>query len=522
MKIIIPMAGRGKRFNDFLSPKPLIEIDGKPMIEHVMDYFPKNSEYIFICNENHLAGTPMRKILTKNSPGCKIVGVSDDMLKGPAYSSLAAFSYIDDDEEVIVNYCDFIQKWDYSQFMSQIDNKKPDGAIVSFRGFHPSSLGETYYAYMKVDKDNYVTELREKKSFSEDRKQDYGSTGTYYFASGRLFKDYVKRLVSNPENACNGEFYMSLPFILMIKDGLRILNYEVRKFICLGTPRDYELYKFWSEFFLHYAPNFVTFDNINLKVTNIFPLAGGEYDFRSLGIDVPNFMIPVMNRTLIEYSFKSNPRGVRNIFIGLPEHEEYFNKLAITKESSSQMVYLDEKKNGNAATIYESRGHVEEEFPVCVCGSTYILDYNERKIANLMEKDDIDIILFSFSHHECVLRNPEYFAYAKLKNNIEVEEIVEKKTISNNPYFDQALTGTAIFKRAGDLYDCIKESRDANASKKLYYLSCLNNILKKRKVVIFEVDKFVPIRTPTNYLEFKYWQDFFDKRGYHPYSKTLQ
>ncbi len=475
-----------------------------------------------MCNEEHLANTNLKNVLLKVEPGCKIVGVSEDMLQGPAYSSTKAFELIDDDEEVIVNYCDFIQSWDYNDFMKEVKEKKPDGAIPSFVGFHSSSLGNTYYAYMKVNKDNYIAEISEKKSFSEDKTKDFASTGTYYFSSGKLFKEYVKKLVSNPDNAVNGEFYMSLPFILMIKDGLKVLNYEVEKFICLGTPRDYELYKFWSEFFLQYAPNFITFDNINLKVTNIFPLAGGERDFKSIGLDVANFMVPIMNKTLVEYSFRSNPHSVRNIFIGLKNEEEYFKKLQIFNDYSSEIVYLDERKNGNAATIYELKDKIKPDESICVCGSTYILNYNEKKVANLMEKEDIDIIIFSFSHNECVLRNPEYFAYAKLKDNIEVREIVEKKIISENPYFDQALTGTTIFKKASDLFESIEEELKKSRGNVVYYLTCLNNLLRKRKVVIFEVDKFVPMRTIINYKEFIYWQDYFDKLSYHPYSKRTQ
>ena len=36
---------------------------------------------------------------------------------------------------------------------------------------------------------------------------------------------------------------------------------------------------------------------------------------------------------------------------------------------------------------------------------------------------------------------------------------------------------------------------------------------------IFEVDKFVPLRTPVDYKEFKYWEDYFDRLGHHPYAK---
>ena len=51
MQIIIPMAGIGKRFIEagYKDPKPLIEVDGKPMIQHVYELFNiKNTT--FICN----------------------------------------------------------------------------------------------------------------------------------------------------------------------------------------------------------------------------------------------------------------------------------------------------------------------------------------------------------------------------------------------------------------------------------------------------------------------------------------
>ena len=52
MKIIIPMSGIGKRFIEagYDLPKPLIIVENKPIIEHVINLFP-NEEYIFICND---------------------------------------------------------------------------------------------------------------------------------------------------------------------------------------------------------------------------------------------------------------------------------------------------------------------------------------------------------------------------------------------------------------------------------------------------------------------------------------
>ena len=56
MKIIIPMSGFGERFKrvGYSVPKPLIKIDGIHMIGHVINLFPGEKDFIFICNKEHL------------------------------------------------------------------------------------------------------------------------------------------------------------------------------------------------------------------------------------------------------------------------------------------------------------------------------------------------------------------------------------------------------------------------------------------------------------------------------------
>ena len=46
------MSGIGNRFLQagYQTPKPLIEIDGIPVIEHVIKMFPKEEDFVFICN----------------------------------------------------------------------------------------------------------------------------------------------------------------------------------------------------------------------------------------------------------------------------------------------------------------------------------------------------------------------------------------------------------------------------------------------------------------------------------------
>lgn len=518
------MGGKGKRYNEvsFHGPKPLLEIDGKPMIEHVVNLFSPQDEFLFICNEEHLQTTNLRQILGNLTPKFKIIPVNYDQIEGgPVYTCFFAFDDIKDDEGVIVNYCDFTMKWDYRDFLHKVQSIPCDGAIPSFKGFHPASLGNTYYAYMEVSGAGYVTGLREKESFSEDRKQDYASTGTYYFKTGLLFKHYCQRIIEQ-KISVRGEAYATLPYILMMQEGRKVLNYEVEKFICWGTPRDYEIYKFWSEFFFSCSGSIVGFNNVNIKTTNIFPLAGGEKSFGSLGIEKPNYLIPLLNKPLLFSTVNSHPRGIKNIFLCLEDHKTQYNIDPMIKSifQNTEIIYLPEKTGGNAETILKCRDSINQDSPVCVSGNNYILRYDERRLSHLFDDISVDVIVFTLTHHEYILRNPKY-GYVKLHDG-KAEFISEKEVISENPYKDHAVVGTVIYRKANDLFDSIQQLISLDPHKQSYFTTAINRLIQEgKKVVPFEVDKFVSLNSTTDYQEFIYWQDYFDKLPYHPYSKMV-
>ena len=75
VQLIIPMSGIGKRFIDagYVDPKPLIVVDGKPIIQHVVEIFNSPDDVIFICNEIHLRDTNVKQILTSISPNSSLI-----------------------------------------------------------------------------------------------------------------------------------------------------------------------------------------------------------------------------------------------------------------------------------------------------------------------------------------------------------------------------------------------------------------------------------------------------------------
>src|SRR6056300_958805 len=227
MHIIIPMSGMGRRFieSGYLEPKPLITIDQKPIIEHVCNLFPGEDKFTFICNTNHLANTNLKKVLQTIKPNANILEIPNHK-KGPVYAVSLAEKFIEDDEEVIVNYCDFGTYWDYKNFLKHTRDRNADGAIPSYKGFHPHMLGNTNYAFIR-DKGQWMLEIKEKELFTNNRMEEYASNGTYYFKKGLYVKKYFEELI-NKDIHIKGEYYVSLVFNLLVRDRLKISIYKIQ------------------------------------------------------------------------------------------------------------------------------------------------------------------------------------------------------------------------------------------------------------------------------------------------------
>ena len=252
VQLIIPMSGIGKRFIDagYDVPKPLINVDGKPIIEHIINMFGNPDDVIFICNEKHLKETNMIKILERISPKCKIYPVSNENRKGPVDAVAQIFDKIDKNKEVIVSYCDYGTYWDYDLFLKETRKIKADGSIACYTGFHPHMLGADNYAFVKVDGNNTALEIQEKKPFTDNKMSELASNGTYYFKNASIVKKYFKQLMDENKTV-NNEFYISLVYNLLIQDGLLVKTFLIENMLQWGTPYDLENYKGWSDYFFN-------------------------------------------------------------------------------------------------------------------------------------------------------------------------------------------------------------------------------------------------------------------------------
>tara|TARA_B100001564_G_scaffold123918_2_gene103458 strand:- start:4083 stop:4907 length:825 start_codon:yes stop_codon:yes gene_type:complete len=246
MKIIIPMAGLGQRFIDvgYKNPKPFIWVDDDYIISKVVNMFEENDEIIFICNERHLRDTDMHDRLRRLHKKSKVVSVPEHN-RGPVFTMIPYMDLIDDEEQVIVCYCDNPYLWDYDKFKEWVGSTKVDGCVLTHTGFHPHRLASTYMAYCKMD-GNSMVEIKEKEPYTDNHWEEHASTGTYYFRKGSYIKKYFQETIDKEIKHTNGEYYVTLVYNLLIKDGLNVGIYDTDFVTVFGTPSELENYKAWQ------------------------------------------------------------------------------------------------------------------------------------------------------------------------------------------------------------------------------------------------------------------------------------
>lgn len=245
MKVIIPMAGLGDRFisKGYVDPKPLIKVNDRRIIEYILDMFPDEDEYIFICNEEHIKNTNMSDILYSLKPNCKIVTMSQHK-KGPVYTVKTIFDLINDDDEIIISYCDNPYLWDIENFKNHVKKNNLDGCILTHTGFHPHTLSDTKMAFIK-ENDGIVNEIKEKECYTNNPMNEHASTGVYYFKKGEYVKKYFNQLIDLDLNY-NGEYYVTLVYNLLIKNNLKVGYFDTDIVMVFGTPEEVSNFEAWN------------------------------------------------------------------------------------------------------------------------------------------------------------------------------------------------------------------------------------------------------------------------------------
>lgn len=577
MNIIIPMTGYGSRFvaAGYQELKPFIPVMGKPIIEWIVKgMYPEDVHFVFVCRGEHLKKDPsMRDRLLALAPEATIVVIEEWVKKGPVYDALRAYralcaaqesgaaadlsngvrveksaeKHFDKEDGCIINYCDFYMSWDFKAFAGEAKERDCDGAVPCYTGFHPNLLPQkNFYASCLTDEDDNLVEIREKYSFEKDKTKAKHSPGVYYFKNGAMMEKYCQILTDHEECAINGEYYASLPYNFMVRDGLKVwVPTNVSYFCQWGTPEDMKEFVYWTDLIRKaetisksgHSREAEGGQNKNAGAEApksaegkiLIPMAGAGQRFADAGYKVHKPAIQTIDRQdgtqkpMVVCATKDLPGvaedGSNVIYVDRTFHkEDGVEDIVKAYYEKAQFITIDHLTEGQACTCMLAEPYLDPEEPLLIAGCDNGMDIDFEAFEKV--KRECDCVVFTYRHNEAVLQNPNAYGWMIADGEGRITGTSIKKAISDTPMEDPAVVATFWFKEAKVFLEAtekmIRENDRINGE--FYVDQTAKHVLDLGYTAkIFDIDRYVGWGTPADYEGYQntyvYFRDFLAREG---------
>lgn len=220
MNILIPMTGNNKLDgNEYIYPKPLIELNGKTMIERSLEFYQRSTKVsriiaIVLAEEAREFGIDLvlRRLVGENV--LRQIEI-DKSTQGALCTSLLAIESIDNDEPLIVSNYDQIIEANLDDVISSFEKRGSDFGVISFDSVHPK------WSFVRLDESGQITEAAEKRAISR-----HAIAGFYYFRKGSDFVEAAKRAIASGATHA-GKYFISSALNQLILKGLRGDAYSI-------------------------------------------------------------------------------------------------------------------------------------------------------------------------------------------------------------------------------------------------------------------------------------------------------
>lgn len=236
LNIVVPMAGAGSRFQKagYNLPKPLISVNGIPMIRVIIENLKPSTphRFIFICQKAHADEYDLQLKMSAWAPGSEVVMVNG-LTEGAACTVLAAEKLINSDEPLMIANSDQYVDVDIDVYLDVMKMENLDGLIMTMKADDPK------WSFVGM-RGGLVTRVVEKEVISDE-----ATVGIYNFRRGRDFVDAAYDMIQKNLRV-NNEFYVAPTYNQLIGRGARIGIYNVGEeangMYGLGIPKDLELF----------------------------------------------------------------------------------------------------------------------------------------------------------------------------------------------------------------------------------------------------------------------------------------
>lgn len=490
--LIIPMGGKGKRFLNagYKTFKPFLPVSSKKnIISNIIDnFYQKNLKIILI-------GDKKKIIKNKLDSRVKIINIKSHN-KGPLYTLYLAKDKIRElaqKDKIFICYSDINWKWEYNEIKNYIKNK--DVVIFSHKNFHPHLEVDSNSDFCLTKKKNLIKSISQKKTHFLDYKKENLAIGCYFFKNFDLIDSTLKKINFSFKTSLKKELYLVTLIKIILKEKINIHSKEIKKFVHLGNPEQYNDFLNWKKNFNKYLIKSNKFSNPNIMLMN-----GVGKRVKRLNRRKP--FLKIQNLAAYKYIFKKF--GTKNnIIITNSSISRNINK-------KKYLIYKIKKTKSMFSSLEKSQFFLEKYKSFFLTSCDCFGGIDRLKFKKYLKIKNPDVVIFGYffsflqkhlfnSHTELILNKSKL-----LKINVK----------SN--YLDSKIGHAGFF--------WIK-NKNIFLNLKKFKLFAKNNI-KKREIIVddyfsflldrklasvgfYQLDYYVHFGSELEYLEYKYWENYF-------------
>ena len=238
MNLVLPISSPSKFFNikDYFYPPPLIEVMGRPIIQHVVENITSNlliNKIIYIVRDDECEAYSLDSTLRLLSPvNSEIIKLRGDT-RGALCSVLLAIDHINNSNALIIANADQIFQQPIADSVSKFTDSDFDAACLTFQSVHPR------WSYIREDECGNVIETAEKRPISKN-----AIAGFYMYKKG---SDFIRHGMSAIRRGPNfgDSFYVSPVFNEFILSGQSVGHFPIPNgsYFSFYSPQKIEEYE---------------------------------------------------------------------------------------------------------------------------------------------------------------------------------------------------------------------------------------------------------------------------------------
>ncbi|GAB6039424.1 NTP transferase domain-containing protein [Endothiovibrio diazotrophicus] len=490
LNLVIPMAGQGRRFREagYDTFKPFIEIDGRPMIAHVVERFPTEVRRFIVTCRELLSPGEVRYL--EGELGCTLIFIPPHR-EGPAWSLAAAADQLPLDESFFIAYCDIAWRWDFDAVRARLDH---DAVIYTHQGFHPHLIADNYSAFCRprADAPERLDALREKGSFTDDWMAEPLSIGAFFVRDGRAMMAATRRLIEDDVRV-SGEFFPSLIFNYLAADGAEVSLQPVPFFIHWGVPAQLVDFLRWKRVLTSAPPVAEAGEG-----RNILTMAGLGQRMDGLSAQ-PKALIPIDGQPMYRYCAARFPAAAPTL-ITTPAIAGQLDALGSPRGDQEERLVLPQQTGSQFETLRQAAPLLcrQRDFFLTSCDAFGLFD-PEHFRATLARRRP-DAVIFTFRPSLTQRKMAAHHTHVSVEGDRVTAVHVKGKGAQDDP----GLAGF-FWVADGAIFQRLDRVPPWHGGEMVADNAFAHFVAEGLDVMAYPLEQYVHLGTPEEFMEHRYW-----------------